>query len=220
MEHSHAAPSGAPAVVGPAAALRRPRDYLTAEPAGVPVLVVRQPDGTLRAFLNVCRHRGVRVVTQCSGNRRSFTCPYHGWTYGAEGELLGIPYRRAFTGVVREERGLTPVAVQERHGLVWVRSSGRSDEVAGPLGLDIPPAPLELDGFGVLDFHQDVEERAWPEVRAGVLGQESARTVCELGPTTVAIRTPNAVRLCTMSPLPADAGATTVRWWLLGPGSG
>jgi phenylpropionate dioxygenase-like ring-hydroxylating dioxygenase large terminal subunit len=70
--------------------------------AGVPILIVRGRDGELRAFLNVCRHRGAQVAQGC-GQARVFSCPYHAWTYDLSGKLMGVPDERCFAGI-RAER--------------------------------------------------------------------------------------------------------------------
>ena len=59
-----------------------------------PVLVVCDNEGRVRAFLNVCRHRGNRLCRADAGNAVSFTCAYHGWTYRNDGRLVGVPYLR------------------------------------------------------------------------------------------------------------------------------
>src|SRR5260221_8454450 len=71
--------------VGLSCRLPNPGDSLTHDWTGVPILLVRQPDRSLRAFLNVCRHRGARIAEGASTATRSFSCPYHGWTYGLDG---------------------------------------------------------------------------------------------------------------------------------------
>lgn len=68
----------------------RPGDYFACEVVGEPLVVTRGVDGTLRAFYNVCRHRGA-TVAQGKGNRKSLQCMYHGWTYGLDGRLLNAP---------------------------------------------------------------------------------------------------------------------------------
>lgn len=115
--------------------LREEGDYFADEIAGVPVLAVRGRDGMLRAFANICRHRGAPVASGC-GRTRKFSCPYHGWTYGLDGKLKGIPDERSFTGVDREKSGLLPLPVGERHGMIFVRLA--------------PGGPLEIDVEGFL----------------------------------------------------------------------
>lgn len=110
--------------------LREPGDYLAEEIAGVPVLAVRGRDGAVRAFANICRHRGAPVATGC-GKARAFSCPYHGWTYALDGKLAGIPDERSFTGVEKATHGLLQLPASERHGMVFVRLS--------------PGEPLEID---------------------------------------------------------------------------
>lgn len=143
---------GMPVIVGRGAQLSGPGAFLTLEVAGLPVLVVRQADGSLRAFANLCRHRGARVVEAAGGSARKFRCPYHAWTYGLDGELRNVPEAEAFGEVERQPRGLLPLGVEERHGFVWVRGGGAKLDVAAHLGrLD-----EELAGFGLEAY---VEER-------------------------------------------------------------
>src|SRR5712691_5865744 len=92
-----------PIVVGFASEWAAPGSFRADDYAGVPVLVVRGRDGKLRAFLNVCRHRGAKVAQGC-GKARAFSCPYHAWTYDLSGKVMGIPDERSFPGV-RAERG-------------------------------------------------------------------------------------------------------------------
>ena len=82
-------------------------------------IVVRDAGGELRAFENACRHRGTRLVdAPCAA--KAFVCPYHGWTYDATGALIHVPHEATFAGLDRHARGLVPVPVAERHGLVWL----------------------------------------------------------------------------------------------------
>ena len=110
--------------------LREEGDYFADEIAGVPVLAVRGRDGAIRAFANICRHRGAPVANGC-GRTRKFSCPYHGWTYGLDGKLKGIPDERSFSGVDKDKNGLLSLPVGERHGMIFVRL--------------VPGAPLEID---------------------------------------------------------------------------
>ena len=76
-------------IVGRAEQVAAPGQYITAEVAGEPVLVVRGQDSKLRGFFNVCRHHAAAVMTEPCGTAARLQCPYHGWTYGLDGSLKG-----------------------------------------------------------------------------------------------------------------------------------
>ncbi len=99
--------------------LRSPGDYRSLLVADVPVLLTRGSDGSVRAFLNVCSHRGAVVVPEGSGSARRFTCPYHAWSYDNEGGLVGIYKQKDFGEVDKSCMGLTPLPVAERAGLIF-----------------------------------------------------------------------------------------------------
>ena len=85
------------------------------------VIVVRQRDGGLRAFLNVCRHRGARVCAEESGQvGRYLRCPYHAWSYELNGRLAAAPNLARMPDIDRTERGLVPVALREWLGYAWI----------------------------------------------------------------------------------------------------
>ena len=65
--------------------------FFTSNDLGSPIICTRNAEGEFKAFLNVCRHRGVVVETRARGEARAFTCPFHGWTYSNEGALIGLP---------------------------------------------------------------------------------------------------------------------------------
>ncbi|MGF2944268.1 aromatic ring-hydroxylating oxygenase subunit alpha, partial [Mycobacterium sp. Lab-001] len=105
------------------------------------VLVVRGRDRVLRAFLNVCRHRGALLCTQPEGRvRRNLRCPYHSWTYGLDGALVAAPNLGSLTdedgvGIDRRGYGLVAVALREWLGYAWVclgeQPPSFEDEVVG-----------------------------------------------------------------------------------------
>ena len=83
--------------VGRAEEVEKPGDYMTFRVMGEPVLVVRNAAGTINAFANVCRHRGVEVA-HGQGNAKEFACPYHAWLYDLDGKLVGAPYMQEVKG--------------------------------------------------------------------------------------------------------------------------
>ena len=103
----------------PSAALPDAGSYIARHAAGTPLVVVRGDDGVVRAFRNACRHRGMTVASG-SGCARSFVCGYHGWTYRLDGGLQHIPHENGFPGIEKDQHGLVPVTVVERHGLIFV----------------------------------------------------------------------------------------------------
>jgi len=93
---------------------------------------VRQPDGSLRASLNVCRHRGARLANGGGRGLRNLVCPYHAWCYGTDGKLLARPDERSFAEIDKSARGLRELAVAEKYGMkygmIWV--SPTTEEVS------------------------------------------------------------------------------------------
>jgi phenylpropionate dioxygenase-like ring-hydroxylating dioxygenase large terminal subunit len=108
-----------PLLVGHVSQVPNAGDFFTHDASGVPLLIARDDDGNIGAFLNVCRHRGTRVEnSECGANKKAFVCPYHAWSYGRDGSLLGMPHERGFVGV--ERGGLTRVRCGTAAGLIFV----------------------------------------------------------------------------------------------------
>ena len=110
----------------PSAALPEQGSYLARMAAGNPIVVTRDSDGMVRAFINACRHRGMQVA-EGSGCAKALSCPYHGWTYGLDGSLKGIPGQSGFPELDRSEHGLKAVAAIERGGIIYVQQEGDID---------------------------------------------------------------------------------------------
>ncbi|GAA2093861.1 aromatic ring-hydroxylating dioxygenase subunit alpha [Streptomyces albiaxialis] len=101
--------------------LDRPGAYRTVRVGAESVLITRNRKGELRAFLNVCRHRGAQLCTEESGTvRRALQCPYHAWTYDLDGKLTAAPNLTRMTDVDRGEYGLHGVHLREWLGYGWV----------------------------------------------------------------------------------------------------
>jgi len=117
--------------VGAASAVARPGDALRAVVAGEPVLVVRDRDGGLRAFFNVCRHRGgPLLMDDAACGLKALTCKYHGWTYLLDGSLRGVPQWDRVELFDRKDFGLVPLRVECWEGMVFVHL----DPAAAPVG--------------------------------------------------------------------------------------
>jgi nitrite reductase/ring-hydroxylating ferredoxin subunit len=120
-------------------------DYYATDIAGKSIILLRNKKGQAKAFLNACRHRGVRLAEGC-GKAKGFTCPYHGWTYNDDGKLISVPNRNAFDAAQLADRGLIELPLVEKHGVVLVHPQPDGhvdyDEFFGP----------EMGGI-IADYH-------------------------------------------------------------------
>ena len=141
---------GYPLMMGLGCRIPRPGDYFTDENCGLPMLIVRGDDGGVRAFLNVCRHRGAQVARGCGNIERNFICPYHGWSYDSRGKLVGIPDGRNFDGLDRESHGLVALPTVERFGCIWVRAEPGADF---DMEKELNGLGPELESYGFDGYH-------------------------------------------------------------------
>ncbi len=102
----------------------QPGDFVTLEMGTDSVVAVRTSQGDIRAFHNVCRHRGARILEGAGSCPGAITCPYHGWSYKLSGELLGVPSRETFPDLDRAQHGLKPVRTSILFGFVFVCLAG------------------------------------------------------------------------------------------------
>ncbi|HEX3848576.1 MAG TPA: aromatic ring-hydroxylating dioxygenase subunit alpha [Steroidobacteraceae bacterium] len=109
-------------------------DFVTFDLGPESVLVMRDREGTIRGFHNVCRHRGARLLDGAGNCPATITCPYHGWTYRHDGGLIGMPVRESFPGLDRGEHGLRPVRTDIAFGFVFVCLAGDPPPVSSVWG--------------------------------------------------------------------------------------
>lgn len=143
-----------PQFVGPSCVVPEAGDYFAFDDTGIPILIVRQPDKSLKAFVNICSHRGA-PLNECDHGKakkgRMFSCPYHGWTYDLEGKLMAVPFgNEGFDTIDRDALGLRALDVQEKYGMIFVMPNPdlafSIDEVLGGL-------QERLSGFGFEDHY-------------------------------------------------------------------
>ncbi len=140
-------------LAGHVSSLPRAGSYMTASAGSQPVLVVRDEQHALRAYRNVCRHRGSRLLSGSGQCKAAIRCRYHGWTYRFDGSLIGVPEARAFgERLDKGALGLLPARVEELCGLVFVNLDMEAPPLAELLG-DLPArlAPYRipsLESFG------------------------------------------------------------------------
>lgn len=127
-----------PMIVAHHSELAEPGDFVTVDVAGVPMIVVRQDDGSVKAFANACRHRGARVELADSGRRRMFACPYHKWCYSRDGGVRSIPFDDGFVGLDRNELSLVEYPAAEYAGLIWAKAQpGTELDMAAYVGPEL-----------------------------------------------------------------------------------
>ena len=133
---------------GPAEHVAEPRTFLTGRAGDLPVVVVRDDGAMLRAFVNVCRHRG-SIVVEGRGSRATLQCPYHAWTYGMDGKLRAAPRADRESGFDPWGIELIPMAVDTWGPFVFVHPDPAARPLAGTLGR----LPELLPDLASLRFH-------------------------------------------------------------------
>jgi choline monooxygenase len=109
-------------------------DFLTSRVGEVPVVVVRDEAGTLRAYANVCGHRGSELVLEKSGNRRTLQCHYHAWTWGLDGSLRAAPYCQEQAEFNKANFPLTPLGIETFGPFIFINPRSASCSLAATLG--------------------------------------------------------------------------------------
>ena len=121
-------------MIGRMEQLEKPGQFVTRDVAGEPIVAVRGTDGVLRAFYNVCRHHAAAVVTEPCGQASILRCPYHGWNYGLDGSLKGMPEFEGVKNFDRQQNGLVPAKVEIWENFVFVNLDSRAASLGDFLG--------------------------------------------------------------------------------------
>ena len=137
-----------PVIVTLSALIPEPGTFLAHDGYGVPLLISRDKAGKVRVFLNVCQHKGSKLLEKCEPVKANLVmCPYHAWSYGADGALVGLPRVEVFPSIDKKTRGLVELHSLEAGGFVWVmldkdaepNFSGVTDELVDDMtALGIP----------------------------------------------------------------------------------
>ncbi len=134
-------------LIGLSGDLPEPRSFLTTDDFGTPILATRDKDGNFCAFLNACRHRGVRVESRVRGKANLFSCPFHSWSYSPAGELVAIPNEDHFGSIDKTCHGLVALPAVECDGFLWVHPQPDGElniaELLGPLAGELASFRLE-----------------------------------------------------------------------------
>ncbi len=126
--------------------------FISTRVADEPIVVVRGNDGVLRGFYNVCRHHAAAVVTQACGQASMLHCPYHGWNYGLDGSLKGMPEFDGVKNFNRAENGLVPIRVETWESFVFVNLDPEAESLQDFLGGIVPRvAPLGISKLHFFD---------------------------------------------------------------------
>jgi len=108
-----------PIILGPSCEISKAGDFKTLTIAGISLIVSRAADGTAHAMINACSHRGACLTKEESGNRKRFTCPYHGWSFSSVGDLIAVSAEKDFGNIDKSDYGLISLPVYESAGLIW-----------------------------------------------------------------------------------------------------
>ena len=147
--------------IGRAEELSRPGDYVTFQIGDEPILVAHGDDGTIRAFSNVCRHRGA-LVASGRGNRRRFVCPYHHWSYDNQGRLAGTPGIGEREDFDRRQCRLSEFHCALWQGFVFVSCAGDPPPLAARLTeLEALIRPYHLEQMALGYLEEEVWETNW-----------------------------------------------------------
>lgn len=206
-----------PIIVGRDSDLPEPGRFFTHDAAGVPLLMTRDPSGKVHAMLNVCRHRGTRLVFEERGSAEKLVCKYHGWAYDLRGQLAR-PGRVSLPAALEQfmdESALVDLPCETRHGFVWVVPTARAAiDIAGWLGeMDGELAARDVANHVVVARSTTVRAANWKLAMDAVIGSDERRRL--VLPSSV-LRFQGAV-LSHLALFPRDLDAVTCVYTTLAP---
>lgn len=152
---------GGPLLAGLSADARTPGDWFSFEACGRSAVVWRHADGTPRALVNACRHRGMRIATGRGHADRVLVCPYHSWSYDGDGRLRGMPGEEGFSDVAREAICLARLPVREEAGLVYVGLTPDASDIMDLGGAGAEITPFDLDSYHRIERRTHRFETNW-----------------------------------------------------------
>ena len=146
-----------PAVAAHVSELPNPGDFVKREIAGRSILVTRDVQGEVHAFLNICRHRGTQLVDDESDYKHRFTCPYHAWSYANTGDLVSVPHMdTGFPDLDKAQYSLKSLQCEERFGFVWVIVT---PDVSFDFDAYYAPIAAEAEGLDLANMAIAYEEK-------------------------------------------------------------
>ena len=138
---------------GRAEEIERPGQFVLRDVGGDSVIITRSPDGRVHAFHNVCRHRGTRLCTDATGQfSGSIQCPYHAWTYGLDGRLIGAPHMDEVPHFRKEDYPLHRVAVEIWDGHLFLNLNRHSPDAPRPLAAQLADLPGKFRSWRMEDL--------------------------------------------------------------------
>ena len=140
----------------PSAGLPENGSYIARRASGTPLLVVRGEDGVVRAFINACKHRGMKVADGSGCKKKAFVCPYHAWAYGLNGKLKNIPGQEAFPNLDNDNLGLSEISAIEKGGIVYVMQEGKIEDHMLENAIDFFEPKQKMFSYGEV-----VDEANW-----------------------------------------------------------